>query len=149
MLLTRYRPQVPQGGGWCWYVGFFFFFFFNVETVVGGFMDFLLSNPFLGMSILMDRICLVLGLKPPKEPRPWSTGKPQRDCFWEVSSETVYNGWNAVGGLNCQKQGVSIDNQVGPEKSLHGVAQVLQTWLVFRNEWILHLVDSFEETSYI
>lgn len=30
----------------------------------------------------------------------------------QVSSEVVYNGWNAVGGPGCQKQGVSIDDQV-------------------------------------
>ena len=29
----------------------------------------------------------------------------------QVSSETVYNGWNAVGGPGCQKQGVAIDAQ--------------------------------------
>ena len=29
----------------------------------------------------------------------------------QVSSEVVYNGWNAVGGPGCQKQGVSIDDQ--------------------------------------
>ena len=35
-----------------------------------------------------------------------------RGCIsCQVSSEVVYNGWNAVGGPGCQKQGVSIDDQ--------------------------------------
>lgn len=31
----------------------------------------------------------------------------------QVSGETVYNGWNAVGGPGCQKMGTPVTDQAG------------------------------------